>query len=31
LVGYVAAWIIMPEEPLALPAAVSTVNRAANL
>ena len=31
LIGYLAAWIIMPEEPLALPAPVSQVNRAANL
>jgi phage shock protein C len=31
LIGYIAAWIIMPEEPLALPASVAPVNRVANL
>ncbi len=31
LVAYCAAWIIMPEEPLALPAPVSQVNRTATL
>jgi phage shock protein C len=31
LVGYIAAWIIMPEEPLALPAPVAQMNRATNI